>query len=289
MIPSRVILIAGPTASGKSALAIELASRERGIVVNADAMQVYEGLPVLSAQPQKIDQRGIPHKLYGSFDPSTPSSVARWLKESLREIREAHCAGYVPVLVGGTGLYFNALTLGLSDIPDVPESVRTQARDLYDKLGDLHFRAELSALDPESAAKLARNDSQRLVRAYEVAKHTGKPIGYWQKQRKALDCANFVFERHLLMPARDQLYSACDRRFVRMMEQGAIEEAKQFLSRGLDPSLSSMKTIGIRELGAFLRGDISRDEAVAQAQQATRNYAKRQMTWFRNQWPCTAA
>lgn len=285
MLSLRVILVVGPTASGKSDLALSLARRMRGIVINADAIQLYEGLPILTAQPSDLERSEIPHRLYGSFDPAAPSSVAKWLAEALRAIRDAHQSRFTPILVGGTGLYFRALTEGLSDVPDVPSALRAQAQALYDTLGEARFREALSSLDPESASRLARNDRQRLIRAYEVALHTGKPIGYWQSRHRPTDGALFTFERHLLMPQREQLYASCDARFLRMMEQGALEEARLFLARGLDPSLPAMKTIGLRELAAHLRGACTMEDAVARAQQATRNYAKRQITWFRNQWP----
>lgn len=282
----RVILVGGPTASGKSAFALDLARRERGVIINADAMQVYGGLPILTAQPTDAEKSLAPHALYGTFDPAISSSVARWLSEALREIQQSLHQGYVPILVGGTGLYFRALTDGLSDIPDIPADVRSMAQALYDDVGEERFRIDLSALDPLSASKIARNDRQRLVRAYEVARHTGKALSFWHSQTTpdSAFAEAFVFERHLLMPQRERLYALCDARFLRMVQRGAIDEARAFLALGYDPALSSMKTIGLREFGAFLRGECSREEAIAQAQQATRNYAKRQMTWFRNQW-----
>lgn len=280
----RVILIGGPTASGKSAFALDLARREHGVIINADAMQVYGGLPILTAQPSEQEQSIAPHTLYGTFDPAVSSSVARWLSAALQEISEAHLNGYVPILVGGTGLYFRALTDGLANIPDIPDQVRILSQRIYDEVGEAKFRTELSTLDPLSASKIARNDRQRLVRAYEVARHTGKPLSFWQNNAKQKVTGSLVFERHLLMPQREKLYGACDSRFLCMIESGAVDEAKTFLARGLAPALPSMKTIGLREIGAFLNGSLSLGEAIAQAQQSTRNYAKRQMTWFRNQW-----
>jgi tRNA dimethylallyltransferase len=196
-----------------------------------------------------------------------------------------HAEGRTPILVGGTGLYFRALLGGLAEIPPIPDEVRMKAQELYGQIGEEKFRIALAKLDPDSAGRLAKNDRQRLIRAYEVVTHTGKPLDAWHKKELArnseIDLTNI--ETHLVLPPRDELYAACDRRFSLMMEQGAVEEAEDFLKRGLDPDLPAMKTIGLREIGAYLKGDITRDEAITKSQQATRNYAKRQMTWFRNQ------
>ncbi|MDD5587370.1 MAG: tRNA (adenosine(37)-N6)-dimethylallyltransferase MiaA [Alphaproteobacteria bacterium] len=278
-------LIAGPTASGKSALALEIARRERGTVINADAMQAYAGLPILTAQPEPQDKKEIPHELYEVFDPAERSSVGKWLTLAENAIRRAVEASRTPILVGGTGLYFKALLEGLAEIPPVPEDVRNAAQKLYASLGPDAFRAELAKLDPESAAHLKPNDKQRLIRAYEVAKHTGKPIGHWQVASSSTAIAeDFALRSHLLLPPREKLYAACDKRFLNMMERGAIEEVHDLLARKLDPDLPAMKILGVREIAAFLRDEISREEAIAKARQATRNYAKRQVTWFRNQW-----
>jgi tRNA dimethylallyltransferase len=277
-------LIAGPTASGKSALALDIARRERGTIINADAMQVYAGLPVLTAQPEPQDKKEIPHELYEVFDPAERSSAGKWRTLAEDVIRRAVESGRTPILVGGTGLYFKALLEGMADIPDIPETVREESRRLYAELGSEAFRAELAKRDPESAERLKPNDKQRLIRAYEVAKHTGKPIGYWQSASSSRTGAEqCVFRPRLLMPPREELYAACDRRFLAMMERGAVDEVRDLLARKLDPDLPAMKILGVRELAAMLRGEMPRDDAVAKAQQATRNYAKRQMTWFRNQ------
>jgi tRNA dimethylallyltransferase len=280
----KIILIAGPTGAGKSALALELAGKTYGLIINADAMQIYSGLPILTNQPDAAEQKKAPHRLYAALDPSEGSSVGKWLGLAKVVIEEAVATGQTPILVGGTGLYFKALLGGLADIPPVPDEVRGQVKALYEELGEEKFRFELAKLDSDSAAKLARNDRQRLVRAYEVALHTKKPIGFWQKKKAADFMDDFAIAPHLLMPAREKVYAACDRRFGDMIRHGALEEARAFLKRGLDPALPAMKTIGLREIGAHLKGEIVLDEAIAKAQQATRNYAKRQMTWFRNQW-----
>jgi tRNA dimethylallyltransferase len=278
----KIILVAGPTAAGKSALALDLARKNNGTIINTDAMQIYAGLPILTAQPLATEQKEIPHELYGVLDPAEASSAGRWLALATAAIEKTTAIGRTPILVGGTGLYFRALLGGLAEIPPVPDEVRQKVEKLYDEWGEERFRAELAKLDRDSAAKHARNDRQRLIRSYEVAKHTGKSIGYWQKQGSGRT-KNFAPDIHLLLPPREGLYAACDRRFLKMMEQTAVEEVKTFLARKLDPTLPAMKTIGVREIGAYLNGEWTLDEAIAKSQQATRNYAKRQMTWFRNQ------
>ncbi len=280
-----LILIGGPTAAGKSALALEIATRENGTIINADAMQVYSGLPLLTAQPEKQDKAKAPHELYEVFDAAEHSSVGRWLALAKVVIQRTVDAGRTPILIGGTGLYFKALSEGLADIPPIPDAVRMEAKELYACLGPDKFREALAKLDPESAKKLKPNDRQRLMRAYEVATHTGKPIGNWQNGNKSTIIGKlFLVKHYLLMPPREQLYERCDGRFEQMIECGAIDEVKSLLTRQLDPDLPAMKILGVREIAAYLRGEMSRDEAVKKAQQATRNYAKRQMTWFRNQW-----
>ena len=284
MSSAKIILVAGPTASGKSALALDLARQNRGTIINADAMQVYAGLPILSAQPAAEDMAQIPHLLYGTQPPETASSAGVWLEQANAAVHSVLDSGRTPILVGGTGLYFRAFMSGLADIPEIPESVRDETQELYDALGDDAFRQKLAVMDAESAAKLAKNDRQRLIRAYEVAQHTGKPITYWQQQKSKTPFDDFAFERHLLLPPREELYAKCDARFRLMIERGAMDEVREFMKRGLDAALPAMKTIGLREIAAHQAGEITLDEAVKQAQQATRNYAKRQMTWFRNQW-----
>lgn len=287
----KIILIGGPTASGKSALAMELARKEHGTIINADAMQIYSGLPILTAQPGASEQKEISHELYGVTDSSQRSSAGKWLALATAAIDKAVAAERTPILVGGTGLYFKALSGGLADIPPIPEVMRERAQKLYDEIGEEDFRDELAKFDPESAARLVKNDRQRLVRAYEVAAHTGKPIGEWQKRGAGLGSRYLEkksqmlnVEHHLLMPPREELYAACNKRFLQMVERGAIEEVRALLARTLDPGLPAMKILGVREIAAYLQGEISLDTAIARAQQATRNYAKRQMTWFRNQW-----
>jgi len=290
--PPRVILIAGPTASGKSALALALARAFGSAVVNADSMQVYRDLRVLTARPTPEDEARVPHRLYGVLDGAELCSAARWREMALAEIEMAAAAGRLPVVVGGTGLYLRALTEGLAEIPPVPDEVRAAARALHAEIGGAAFRERLAALDPAGAARLPPGDTQRLIRAYEVALATGQPLGAWldaarrgaQERRLDAEIATIV-----LQPPRGPLYEACDARLAAMVEQGgALEEVRALVARGLDPSLPVMKAVGVRELAACLAGTLPLAEAVARAQRETRRYAKRQTTWFRHQAPAGA-
>ncbi|MDR3448374.1 MAG: tRNA (adenosine(37)-N6)-dimethylallyltransferase MiaA [Alphaproteobacteria bacterium] len=278
-----LILVGGPTASGKSAFALELAQKRDGIIINADAMQIYAGLPVLTAQPDASARAAVPHLLYEILDAAQNGSAGKWLVLAQAAIAGVRGMGKTPIIVGGTGMYFAALLGGLADIPAIPEKTRLAAEKLYDEMGEEKFRREVAKKDSESAARIARNDRQRLIRAYAVAAHTGKSLSAWQKAGAARD-PDAGYEKHLLLPPREELYAACDKRFALMMKSGAVEEVKALLTRKLSPSLPAMKILGLREIAAWLNGEITREEAMAKAQQMTRNYAKRQMTWFRNQW-----
>jgi tRNA dimethylallyltransferase len=286
MKTTKIILIGGPTASGKSALAMKIAreTASGGTIINADAMQVYAGLPLLTAQPSVEDKAEIRHLLYEVTDPAEASSAGKWLALARATIAEVQAQGRMPILVGGTGLYFEALCGGLADIPPIPDEVRCEVSDLYDALGEEKFRAGLAALDGESASRIERNDRQRLIRAYEVATHTGKALGDWYSASAGDENDGTEYERHLLMPDRAHLYAQCDRRFEMMMERGAIEEVRALMARNLSPDLPAMKILGVREIAAYLNGETTLPAAISKTQQMTRNYAKRQMTWFRNRW-----
>jgi len=285
MTEEPIILIGGPTASGKSALAMRLAREKHGIIINADAMQVYAGLPILTAQPAPGDKKEIPHCLYEVTDASEASSAGKWLALAKAAVKHVRDQGRTPIVVGGTGLYFEALMGGLSDIPPIPDEVRAEVQNLYETLGEEKFRIALAERDPESASRIARNDRQRFVRAYEVVEHTGKPLGAWHKKGVSDDPSeHYAATYRLLLPPREQLYAACDKRFLTMLERGAIDEVERLMARNLPLTLPAMKILGVREIAAFLRGNMSFKEATAKAQQMTRNYAKRQMTWFRNRW-----
>ena len=276
------VLIGGPTASAKSALALALAEAFDGVVINADSRQVYRELRILTSRPGPAEEARAPHRLYGVLPAAEACSVGRWRAMALAEIRAAHDAGKVPILVGGTGLYFRAITRGLAPVPAVPAEVRAAARARHARLGAEAFRAELAGRDPASAARLAPGDTQRLLRAWEVVEATGTPLSLWQQVRHqgTLEgpLAGFV-----LAPPRRQLYAACDARFAAMVEAGAVEEVAALEALGLDESLPAMKTLGVAELRRYLAGEVTLAEATAAAQRATRRYAKRQMTWFRHQ------
>ncbi|HWI28752.1 MAG TPA: tRNA (adenosine(37)-N6)-dimethylallyltransferase MiaA [Stellaceae bacterium] len=277
-----LVVVAGPTASGKSALALAVAEEFRGTVINADSMQVYRDLDVLAARPGAAETARAPHRLYGFSDAAEPCSAGRWRALALAEIAAARGEGRQPILAGGTGLYLRALLEGLAPVPAVPAEIREQAKALHARLGGAAFRAALSEVDPEASARLAAGDTQRLIRAYEVATATGRTLAAWRRGQSA---PPFQAAAILLLPPRAELYAACDARFLAMMERGAEREARALLARGLSPELPAMKAVGLRELAELFAGRLSREAAIAAAQQATRRYAKRQYTWFRHQLP----
>ncbi len=276
------ILIAGPTASGKSSLAIELAQALDGVIINADSMQVYRELRILTARPDAHEEAAAPHRLYGVTSAASSFSVGRWLELALGEIASVRQAGQVPIVVGGTGLYFQALTIGMAEIPEIPEHVRLAARAKLDELGPAGLHDLLRARDPSMAARLAATDSQRLVRAYEVIEGTGVSLADWQRRPATTPVLGPPWRGFVLNWPRAALYRRCDERFAAMLGDGALEEAAALAAMNLDPALPAMKALGVAELMRLNRGEISRAEAMAQTQQATRRYAKRQMTWFRN-------
>jgi tRNA dimethylallyltransferase len=278
--PTPLLIVAGPTASGKSALALVLAEAFAGTIINADSMQVYRDLHVLTARPRPEEEARAPHRLYGVIDAAEPCSAGRWRAMALTEIEAARAAGRVPILAGGTGLYLHALVHGIAAMPAIPAAVRAAAQALHAALGGAAFRARLAELDPGAAARLAAGDTQRLIRAYEVAAATGRPLGEWQRAAPPAAAPNIACV--VLLPPRALLYAACDARFGAMMEQGAVDEARALLGRGLAADLPAMKAVGVRELAALIAGTTTREAAIAAAQQSTRRYAKRQYTWLRH-------
>lgn len=277
------LLIAGPTASGKTALALRLAEAIGGEIVGADALQLYRDLRALSARPPPEEAARVPHHLFGMADAAEAWSVGRWLAAAEPVLADIAGRGRTAIVVGGTGLYFRALTQGLVQLPAVPAEVRREAQDRFDRIGEAAFRTELRAIDPASETRIAPGDRQRLTRALEVHAATGRSLSDWQAASTppiARDYRAVVLE-----PPRAALYARCDARFQMMLDAGALEEVRALLGRGLDPALPAMKAVGVRELGAHLRGEIGLAEAVALAQQQTRRYAKRQLTWFRHQTP----
>lgn len=276
-----MIVIAGPTASGKSTLALALAGALGGVIINADSLQCYRDLRILTARPDEATERRAPHRLYGFLDACVRGSAAQWRVLALDEIATATNAGRLPILVGGTGLYLRALEDGLAPIPEIPAEIRKGAIELHRELGGAAFHERLARLDPAGARRLFPGDKQRLIRAFEVVQATGVPIGHWQRARTSEPA--YRFGMILLVPPRDRVYAACDARFVRMVEAGALDEAARIAARGLDPDLPAMKALGLAELLSHLRGEVPLDTAITAAQRATHRYAKRQMTWFRHQ------
>jgi tRNA dimethylallyltransferase len=279
-------LIAGPTASGKSAMAVELALAlekrgSRGVVINADSAQVYRDLQVLSARPDTEEMRGVEHVLFGEWDGSDACSAADWAARAKSEISKAHANGAVPILVGGTGMYLQVLLDGIAPIPAIDPHIREEVRRLSAE--ELH--KALLTEDTEAAERLAPKDTQRMARALEVVRSTARALRDWQAHKEGGIAQDVTLHPLILLPMREWLYERCNRRFVQMLDHGAVEEVAALLKRELDPGLPVMGAIGVREIVGLLQGQLSRDEAIVAGQTATRQYAKRQYTWFRNQTP----
>lgn len=278
-----MLIVAGPTGSGKSALALDVARAFGGVVINADSAQVYRELHVLTARPSSDDEARAPHRLYGVLSAAERCSAGGWLAMADAAIGEARSAGRLPVVVGGTGLYLKVLTQGLAPVPPVPAEVRAEAIALWAKLGGEGFRAMLAKRDAQAAAKLPAGDRQRLLRAWEVVQATDRSLSEWQKAAGEGKKPESSAATLVLSPPRESLYPALDVRFLRMLERGALREVEALVAMHLDPSLPAMKAVGVRELAAHLRGETTLERATAAAQQATRRFAKRQMTWLRHQ------
>ena len=284
--PPSILVIGGPTASGKSALAAAAAERFGGVVVNADSMQLYRDLPILTSWPDDALRARAPHRLYGVLDGAVRCSAGRWRALAIAEIERAQDERALPILVGGTGLYLRALLAGLAPVPAIPEAVRAAVRALCEQEGSAGLHARLAARDPEAAGRLEPGDSQRVMRAYEVIEATGRSLLAWQTERhEGLGGGAAVL---VLEPPRDALYDACNERFDRMMAAGALDEVARLKARSLDPGLPVMKAVGVRALHNHLSGAIPLERAFELSRQATRRYAKRQTTWFRTQMPDAA-
>jgi len=276
------LVVAGPTASGKSSLAVSLAQRCNGEIVNADSMQVYKDLSILTARPNAEEMKDIPHHLYGILDGNQPCTAGQWLSWAHKTLPEIWARGRVPIVVGGTGLYLGALIRGLAPVPDVPEGVRQNVSADYERMGADAFGEKLAQLDPVTIATTPITNRQRMIRAMEVVVHTGKPLSQWQAEPHigGLPYAPLLIT---IQPDRAWLYERCDRRFLMMLKAGAWEQVKDALKQGLGPDSPVSRGLGTRAMMSVLFGEVDEAEAIAKSQQETRNYAKRQMTWFRNQ------
>ncbi len=280
-------VIAGPTASGKSALAIETARGCDGVIINADALQVYDALPLLTARPRDADLQAAPHMLYGVIPPTEICSATRWTEMAVTAIKKTLSEGRTPMLVGGTGLYLRTLMEGLSPVPDVPAEIRALMVERQQSMGNPAFHTAFAGHDPVMAARLHPNDTQRLIRAWEVLEATGESLATWQAQPPQPPVPEWTYDVLILDPPRDVLYDRCNRRFLVMMAQGALEETQAYdaqMSRGevLDAG-GVTQALGFWPLRAHLHGQMSREDAITLAQTDTRQYAKRQVTWLKNQ------
>lgn len=278
--PSRAVVIAGPTAGGKSALALALAEAFGGVIINADSQQRYRDLPILTARPSDAEMARAPHRLFADLGPDDSGTAAEWAARAEMEIRK--CGDALPILVGGTGLYLRALTEGLAQIPPVPEDVRANARALMEEIGNDAFHARLVARDP-AARRLNAGDTQRNLRAYEVIEATGVSLWEWQQRGSSQKLSLRTFNI-LVLPPRADVIAACDARFARMIAAGAVDEVRDLLARGVARDAPIMRVLGAGQIADHLAGEHTLEEAVTLAQAATRQYAKRQSTWFRNQW-----
>jgi tRNA dimethylallyltransferase len=281
----RAVLIAGPTASGKSRLALELAEKLGGVVINADSMQVYHDLRVITARPAPDEEARVPHRLYGHVDAAENYSVGRWCADIGGMLAEAAQAGRVPILVGGTGLYFKALTGGLAAVPAIPADVRAAVRARVEAEGPAALHAELTRRDPASAARITPADRPRIGRALEVVEATGRPLSDWHRDGAPAIVDPQHAAKVFLLPDRAALYRRIDDRFDAMVEAGALDEVRALERRGLDPTLPAMKAHGVPWLCRHLRGELALAEAAAAGKRDTRHYSKRQLTWFRHQMP----
>jgi tRNA dimethylallyltransferase len=282
---SKAVLIAGPTASGKSVLALELAQKTGGIVINTDSMQVYRDLRVITARPTVEEEARAPHRLYGHVDASVNFSAGAWVSDAGKVLSEVRAAGRLPIFTGGSGLYFKALTRGLSAVPAIPAEVRDAVRARLERDGVEALHAELARRDPLSAARLKPRDRTRIARALEVVEATGRTLPDWHREGLPPLLPSGEFTALFLAPERDQLYARIDARFDAMLAAGALDEVAALAARKLDPLLPAMKAHGVPVLIRHLRGEITREQAAEIGRADTRHYAKRQFTWFRHQLP----
>ena len=280
---SPVVIIAGPTACGKTELALQVAERFAGEVVNADSMQVYDGLQILSARPGPDETARAPHHLFGTLSPAERCSAGRWLEMAGSVLADIHARGRLPIVTGGTGLYLKALTEGLAAVPAVPDETVAGISAHFDDIGGAAFKAELAVVDPAAAERLPASDRQRLIRAAAVYAASGRTLSDWQGEQSAGPGYLAAYLNIVLMPPRDEMYAAIDARFDRMMAAGALDEAHRFAALGLAADLPASRAVGVAELLRVVSGDWDLESAVSKAKTSTRNLAKRQVTWFKRQ------
>jgi tRNA dimethylallyltransferase len=283
--PIKAVLIAGPTASGKSALALELAISAGGTVINADSMQVYRDLRIITARPTQDEEARSPHRLYGHVDAAVNFSAGAWVADAAKVLEEAEAESRLPIFIGGTGLYFKALTTGLSVVPPIPAEIRENVRARLERNGVEALHAELARRDPRAAERLNLRDRTRIARALEVAEATGRSLLDWHHEGQPPLLPRDSFRAVFLAPERDELYARIDARFDAMLRAGALEEVERLAARKLDPLLPAMKAHGVPALIRHLRGELSLEQAATIGRADTRHYAKRQFTWFRHQLP----
>lgn len=284
---SPILLVFGPTASGKTALATKLAERVSGEVINADSMQLYEGLPILTALPSLEERRGVPHHLFGQVKADDRWSVGTWVAEAVRLINEIRKRGNTPILVGGTGLYFEALTKGLANIPDISDEVLAEVSKIADQQGLSYLREQLQRVDTVAAERILGADRQRLIRAFSVFLETGKPITHFHKETVPV-IRQDEWSGLVLRPQRDYLYERIEQRFEHMVQQGVVDEVRNFLEQWGDSVTALHKAIGLDPLAKYIAGELSVEQAISLAQRDSRRYAKRQITWSRGRtgkWP----
>ena len=278
-----VLIIAGPTASGKSRLALDVASKYDGVIINCDSMQIYKELHLITARPSHSDVAKLPHKLYGIMSVTESCSVGIWYDLAIGEIEECWRNGKLPIVTGGTGLYIKTLMEGISGIPTIPKDVRDEVIARRDEIGVEAFYRELQGFDQESAEKIHSTDSQRMIRAYEVYLATNRSLSDWHKSSPVGPRLEARYQVVTLDPSRDKLYASCEARLDWMVENGALDEVRRLMKLNLDQSLPAIKALGVLDFMAYLQDETSLVEALDSAKKATRRYAKRQMTWFNNQ------
>jgi tRNA dimethylallyltransferase len=282
-LPKSILVIAGPTASGKSGLALEVADKYNGVIINCDSMQVYTELRIITARPSSADEAHISHKLYGAVSVEDPYSVGIWRDMAITEIEACWQNGKLPIITGGTGLYIKALMEGLTEIPKVSSEIRENVIARHNKIGVEAFHQELREFDPVSAERLNKSDSQRVIRAFEVYVATERSLSDWHKQEPTAEPLSAHYQSIIFEPPRGALYAKCEDRLDWMVENGALDEVRNLMNFNLDLGCPPMKALGVPEIIAYLNSNLTLEEALNIAKQSTRHYVKRQMTWFRNQ------